>query len=227
MRQVWTVGCQRSGSVWLARLLASALNCSIMGENTLAAYKRNVESDYIVIHSNLHITHSVYAGKFKDGDRIAVIRRDPRDVMVSWFHYRRDWAWETCFDLVCELPQWYADWEECDLNPIMTDYEMFITDTRFELRRVMDAIDLPIRRPLDEVVHEESFAQKKNWIENNPDKLLMDQSLVLHHMRKGIAGDWKNHLNQQWGRRIQDAIGDYLVALHYTADSDWWRQLPQ
>ncbi|NJO76387.1 MAG: sulfotransferase domain-containing protein [Leptolyngbyaceae cyanobacterium RM1_406_9] len=41
------------------------------------------------------------------------------------------------------------------------------------------------------------------------------------HFRKGIAGDWKNHFNQQHIDYFKEQYGDLLIKLGYEQDKNW------
>ncbi|MGC4022149.1 MAG: sulfotransferase domain-containing protein [Cyclobacteriaceae bacterium] len=41
------------------------------------------------------------------------------------------------------------------------------------------------------------------------------------HYRNGLAGDWKNHFNEQHKKRFKDLFGDLLVRLGYEPNNDW------
>jgi len=41
------------------------------------------------------------------------------------------------------------------------------------------------------------------------------------HFRKGIAGDWKNHFNQQHIDYFKEQYGDLLIKLGYEKDKNW------
>ena len=47
------------------------------------------------------------------------------------------------------------------------------------------------------------------------------QENVNSHYRKGVHGDWKNHLNAQHIRYFKDNYNDLLVQLGYEKDGDW------
>lgn len=44
---------------------------------------------------------------------------------------------------------------------------------------------------------------------------------VNSHFRKGIAGDWKNHFNQQHIDYFKEQYGDLLIKLGYEKDNNW------
>lgn len=45
-------------------------------------------------------------------------------------------------------------------------------------------------------------------------------------MRKGIAGDWKNHFTREAGEVFDRYAGDVLITLNYEPDRQWVRELP-
>ena len=45
-------------------------------------------------------------------------------------------------------------------------------------------------------------------------------------MRKGIAGDWKNHFTREAGEVFDQHCGDALVSAGYATDRNWFHDLP-
>jgi hypothetical protein len=41
------------------------------------------------------------------------------------------------------------------------------------------------------------------------------------HFRKGIEGDWKNHLKPDHIARLKEVAGDKLIELGYEKDFNW------
>ena len=47
------------------------------------------------------------------------------------------------------------------------------------------------------------------------------QEDVTQHIRKGVAGDWLNHVSRESAELFNDLAGDALVALGYEQDRNW------
>ena len=45
-------------------------------------------------------------------------------------------------------------------------------------------------------------------------------------IRKGVAGDWKNHFSREAGEIFDAAFGDVLLRLGYETDRSWYEKLP-
>jgi hypothetical protein len=41
------------------------------------------------------------------------------------------------------------------------------------------------------------------------------------HYRKGVAGDWRNHFNENHKEHFKEIYGDLLVKLQYEASNEW------
>jgi len=50
---------------------------------------------------------------------------------------------------------------------------------------------------------------------------LRGQEDVKNHYRKGVAGDWGNHFNQEHRRFFKDNYNDLLIKLGYEKSSNW------
>ena len=45
-------------------------------------------------------------------------------------------------------------------------------------------------------------------------------------IRKGVAGDWRNHFSREAGEAFDTTFGDILVRLGYEPDRNWYQKLP-
>lgn len=49
------------------------------------------------------------------------------------------------------------------------------------------------------------------------------QQDVKSHLRKGLPGDWKNHLTAEHIRLFKDRYNDLILKMGYESDPDWWK----
>lgn len=104
---------------------------------------------------------------------------------------------------------------------VAVTYEELLADTAGTLARILPPhtgreVD-PDR--IEATVHKFSFAQQTGG--RNPGT--EDRSSFI---RKGISGDWRNHMTREAGRVFDEHFGEALVKLGYESDRDWWRTLP-
>lgn len=53
------------------------------------------------------------------------------------------------------------------------------------------------------------------------------QAVHTAHVRKGVAGDWRNYFCQKDGKQFERIAGDELQHANYEQDSNWPRKLPK
>ncbi len=69
---------------------------------------------------------------------------------------------------------------------------------------------------ISKIVAENSFAKKAKGRKKGKENLK-------HHYRKGVKGDWKNHLTAEHIIAFKDNYNDLLLKLGYESDPDWWK----
>ncbi len=151
--------------------------------------------------------------------------RDGRDVVVSKYFYDKDFCvkngiyerFETPFDKY--VAQVAAEWHEYVLawldEPVSTyKYEDFLQDPVGTLQRVLDRLELTV--PAAQI-YSAVEANTKDKFKRALDKLFRHNTFV----RKGIAGDWRNYLNNEHIRVFKEVAGDALIRLEYEKDGHW------
>ena len=66
------------------------------------------------------------------------------------------------------------------------------------------------------IIDENSFAKKAKGRQKG-------QENVKNHYRKGLPGDWKNHLKPEHIIFFKDNYNDLLLKLGYESDPSWWK----
>lgn len=152
--------------------------------------------------------------------------RDGRDVVVSkWFFEKDfyvkngitnsfdkqfdDYVTETASDWSNYIEEWSTQ------NPIVARYESFLIDPISSLKKLLSHIteeDYSENR-LEETILRFS---KKNF-SASLDGLFRHNIFV----RKGIAGDWRNHFSKKNINSFKTVAGSTLIALGYEQDMDW------
>lgn len=170
--------------------------------------------------------------------RTFFVMRDPRDIVVSWYHAMKvshdslDGALDDvrrqlrsrgtadglkhAIDLLGSkaglfdaLESWVdADGEEPHL--ILVRYEDLTgSESASEFGRIMDHCDIAVPDPLLEAVLEDvSFERMSGGRRRGEED-------VDSHYRKGVAGDWRNHLTSEILRHYHSVAGDLAARLGY------------
>lgn len=151
--------------------------------------------------------------------------RDGRDVVVSKYFYEKEFCiangiyerFEVPFDEY--VPQVATEWREyilawLDVNPLIYRYEDFLQDPFGTLRRVVDGLGVTVS---DSQIYDAVEANTKDKFRRALDKTFKHNTFV----RKGVAGDWRNHLDEEHIRVFKQVAGDTLIRLGYEKDLNW------
>jgi hypothetical protein len=237
-------GSPKTGTTWVVNLIASIPGYRRVG-NFRGDFKRYYDvQPGDVVHGHEGCTGEV--GKILEENKIQVITtlRDPRDQLVSRvFHIKRDenHSWNKKLEnldldesiMVCiegrpglpdmrsmiELAQDCCENEEL---AFCVKYEDLLADTIGEFTGILEYLQIDLSPGLIAVIVERNqFARKtvgkKFWQQSRKPGQADPES----HYRKGISGDWKNHLKEEHIEKIKEVAGDKLIELGYESDFDW------
>jgi len=173
-------------------------------------------------------------------ERIIHVVRDPRDVCVSvHFNWKRDNLTETINAValgqhpLVGLGSWpnheqqWLDVEDKFPPQLFTNYTTVFYENLLEnpydtLCKALEDLDLPISRSLIRAaIEEQSFAHKKAQIARDGDSRPYGKAVQLTHMRKGIAGDWRNYLTPSQRQLAHDHFQPWLELYGYERNSRW------
>ncbi|XP_076773163.1 amine sulfotransferase-like isoform X1 [Arvicanthis niloticus] len=149
------------------------------------------------------------------------IYRNPKDVLISYFHFSN---WVAIFEATDTLDQflgkfldgkgncWFdhiRGWYEHrhDFNIMFLSYEDLKKDLRSSVLKICNFLEKELsEEELDAVVRQSTFENMKsdplanyNYIINNKIGVRNNDS---HFLRKGTIGDWKNHLTVEQNERF-------------------------
>ena len=223
----------KSGGSWLAQMLAEALELP------------NPRRRLPMLRSSMMHGHYLYPGSMRN---IVMVWRDGRDVMVSlYFHLVADNAFASpaakahsrallgevdVSDIRANLPRFIALASEGKLHPRFgwgefqrrwsghpgvlaeTSYEAMLADAGAELFRLQHALGgKRTEAECQAIAARYSFERQARRKPGETDNTSF--------LRKGIAGDWKNHFSPEAARVFDHYAGEALVALGYEADHSW------
>lgn len=212
----------KSGLTWLIHLLCDVLDATQMNKpgDERKVWGDTGTSPYIV--SKQHVPAWDWPPKDMPQGKLVVTTRDPRDVAVSAYFYRK-----TKGSMIKDMATlWNQGWTLDDyLSPylgqngiadVVTRYEWLKQDTVGELRRIVKA--LTAREAPDEILR---TAVKRQSLTN------MRAEHGSHFVRKGIVGDWQNHFTREIGQEFDRHLGEFMLKYGYIDDRSWWQHLPE
>jgi hypothetical protein len=249
-RILFVAGLPKSGTTWLEKMLSSwpgfgellipevaAHEMKTGGSDTFELPPRMFERmrDMLVL-TKMHVRGSEHNAKVlaDAGINYAVLFRDLRDVAVSNTFYVRNTPWhpehphyagrtvEECLAVFAErtlddYANWVRLWDR-NADPersVILRYEEMLADVEACLRRVATLFGLdhsPDR--IREITEKNSFSRMSGGRARGQEK-------GSDFVRKGVAGDWRNHFTPALCDLYKQKIGRFLVDFGYEAGDDW------
>ena len=220
LTEIYVVGRPRSGTVWLNRLLADALNSPMEAPGDMADppeyHGPGRDGGYVVRKQHDEIKRGL----------TVFIQRDPRDVAVStWIYNHRAEPLYRFVQGMClpyvnsyerHIRMWLDDRKKAEFY---TSYELLHENTFAQLSMTIEVLTgetLDKEEHLDLVVERQSFATVK---------AKDTEGLHNHTMRRGIVGEWKEHFTSEIGQYMQRHMGNLMIEEGYVQDKNWWKEL--
>lgn len=189
-----------------------------------------------------HMPYQMMANQVnRDKTKFIVVMRNPKDNLVSMYHFYRtnrglglySGSWDQFFEEYVKADQIVTGdaleynrhwWDNRDNeNVFIITYEEMKKDLRFSVERVAKFLEKDLSSAqLDKITQATTFdAMKINPATNYSTYSSMDTKKG-SFIRKGMVGDWKNHMNQEQSDYI-DARVDKMLAgsgltFEYTQD---------
>jgi hypothetical protein len=221
----------KSGGTWLTHLVSDYLELPFFRNSFVKAVPQ-------VMH--VHYTNRPFLGRRLG--HVGVIYRDGRDIMVSFYfdflRTRRIWRVidrvEDPENIKKYLPKFIESsftfrknffapgfswkdfvesWMDQDVPAVR--YEDMLENTTRSVAgfiQELSGLEVDVNR-LSELVEVYRFDRQTNRKRGQED--------TRSFMRKGIAGDWKNHFSKEAKEVFEHYAGDVLIALGYEKDSTW------
>ena len=178
------------------------------------------------------------------GEKIVLVIRDPRDVAISAMHYwGRPSLQDTLFCMgegrgpLAGVGSWPA-FMDLWFNQFMHNphfgwicayavyYESLLSSPVEVLRGLFDSLKLPEEDGrLAMALERQAFDVRKKELASSGDRYMYGADLQVKNLRKGKAGDWKNHFDRETGQQAQLYFGAWLKYFGYTNDEFWWKKL--
>jgi hypothetical protein len=243
---IFVAGYPKSGNTWLTRLLADVLDSPSGGcrpiddDAEVATEGQDREGKYIVRKGHFRPVENnegpivpkehKLAWKRITTQKVVLIYRDPRDVLVSGAHYwRRDQAehWDMIRtghgSMRLHGPwDWYMDeWLRFEGEPwfVKVSYESLLKNTYYAICYVLSKlrIDIPVYSHVESAIQRQSFEEKKKALVKKPHNPKYNSKFHRHFMRKGQAGSWKDELNPILAMAVVEMFGDTMRRLGYVS----------
>ncbi|MBL9170721.1 MAG: sulfotransferase domain-containing protein [Verrucomicrobiales bacterium] len=173
----------------------------------------------------------------RDDVKFVCLYRDPRDVLVS---HARDplnrvgWASLTTAQVVARL----AEGSEGEFADLFADANAWLAKEpsrvlrfRFEdmkqdipatVRAILNYIGLPINEERLQFLCEAHSFQRQTGRDRGQEGPTVRTAYMV---RKGIAGDWRNHFDVAAADRFRRHCGHYLIEWGYEKDHEWVEEL--
>ncbi len=181
-----------------------------------------------------HVFHNILSSTNK---KIIYVIRDPRDVMVSYYHHEKHFArtvlkrqTEFRFDdelsVNDELSAYikyrfetksfpYLNWSEHvkkalnDPRILFIKYEELLTDPSAQMAKAIDFLKLKInQKRIASIVSHHAFEKEKR-------RLKEDRQEYSIHLRKGVSGEWKEIFNKEMLEYIYAHGGEQMRIFEY------------
>ncbi|MCE3216590.1 hypothetical protein HAX54_007075 [Datura stramonium] len=171
-----------------------------------------------------HIPYSLLSDSIKNSDnyKIIYIARNPKDTLISMWHffnytsgYLEDpFPLEKAVECFCNRVHPYGPffehvleyWEESKKRPqkiLFLKYEDLKRDPKKEVAKIASFLEKPFENEedLEKVLWKCSFERLKN-LEVNKSGSLFNNIPNSTFFRKGIVGDWKNHITHEMEEQL-------------------------
>ncbi len=225
----------KSGSTWLTRLLGDVLDSPTGGcipredWREVATEGQDRPGPYVIRKGHFILINDNRAGQVVPyphrlawqrltNEKIVFLVRDPRDICISGA-----WHWNTSPEKfldrmirgsVARCGRWdnYIDaWQKKEgMYGSLISYETLLKYPLDTLKQIFNAVNLPLDKlRAMQAIYRQSFIVRKAATGNNK------RELRRNNMRRGIAGDWKNHFTDTMNDRIWSEFGWMMDGLGY------------
>jgi Sulfotransferase domain len=191
------------------------------------------------IYSSVYVTREQFDSvAVPEGSRHFVVIRDLRDTVVSGYFslkvshgkfaadsvsgLRHDLQYKALEDgLIQTIDQWLGvnariqqSWIEAG-EPVIRYEDLLEHDVEMLERVLIDECEYPIPRPrLRRAVETRRFERMSKGRPRGEED-------VSEHLRKGVAGDWRNYFTEPVKEAFKERWGPLLVSAGYESDLDW------
>ena len=251
---IYVAGYQKSGTTWITRLLGDVLDCKTGGSlpkedqreiategldrnwNTTVRKGHFILSDQVSLEPVTQPHVLKWQSLRSEEHRVVFVVRDPRDIAVSAAHhwnipvdssmrnmalgtnnFRHTGPWTAYID------EWIHRYDQ--FVCAMIHYEDMLKGPQ-ALANLLARMNFVLSEERIPAAYErQSFANRLADVKKNGHEYPLGKEFNLRFMRKGIAGDWRNHFNRTMAFDAETYFGDLLRFFLYESDAHWWKEL--
>ena len=247
---LFIAGLPKSGSTWIERMVASYPGFHEYLLPTVAKHELetggshdfelpkgmfdNLKNMLVLTKMHSHGSKNNVEVLGEAGINYVILHRDLRDVAVSYHFYVRNTPWHPEYKhhhnattqegisvfgtrMLPAYIKWVQSWRE-NADPecsIQLRYEEMLIDPIIGMTRVATLFDLDSSsKTIEQIVSVHSFKKMSGGRDTG------DTSSTAS-VRKGIAGDWKNHFTPELREQFGKLLADFLVETADEQDDSW------
>uniref|UniRef100_A0A3P8UFQ2 Sulfotransferase n=1 Tax=Cynoglossus semilaevis TaxID=244447 RepID=A0A3P8UFQ2_CYNSE len=157
--------------------------------------------------------------------KVVYVWRNPKDVLVSAYHFAQSWvllkpptSFEEFFQQFLDGDEYFEAREHLDIH--FVQYEDMLKDLRGEVEKLCLFLGQSLtEEQMDRVVETSTFNNMKVNPKANYKDLVEKERYSKNTMRKGVAGDWKNHFtvaqNERFDQVFKEKMRDEVRVIHH------------
>ena len=251
---IYVAGYPKSGTTWITRLLGDVLSCKT-GGSLPAEDKKEIatavygEDSYITIRKGHFVLMDTIAsspvikphrlqwkGLRESSHKVVLIVRDPRDIAVSGaFHWKVSVS-SFLTDMIkgtngmrtmgpwnVFMREWLAKYKKFDA--VIVRYEDMLQGANSLEKLLNDLRFIVNNQIIAESYERQNFQNRIADVIQNGHNYNLGKAFNLKFMRKGIAGDWRNHFTREDAKKSESHFGDLLRHFDYEQDPLWWKKI--
>jgi len=250
---VYVAGYPKSGTTWITRLLGDVLSCKT-GGSLPAEDKKEIatevygDADITVRKGHFVLMDTVasspvikphrlqWKGLRKRNHKVVLVVRDPRDIAVSGaFHWKVS-ASSFLTDMIkgtngmrtmgpwnVFMREWLEKYKKFDA--VIVRYEDMLQGPVVLEKLLNDLRFVVVNTTIAEAYERQNFKNRVIDVIQNGHNYNLGKSFNTKFMRKGVAGDWRNHFTRTEAFDAEVNFGELLSYFKYESDPLWWEEV--
>jgi hypothetical protein len=248
---IFIAGLPKSGTTWVENFFFNVPGYrprDLTGDNNVYlklnlpenAFEKFPKEGYSFVKTHIKATKENLKILKKTGiNKIIIMFRDPRDIVISrYYHilnkpkkpgephnvsYKEMKIDDGLFhsmnvvfsDFIPWIEGWLAIAKSDPKNYLIIRYEDLLTDPINHFKKMLEFYSIEFdQKQLDDILTKTQNMKNKKFLA----PYMVGESSTF---RKGIAGDWKNHFNDEHKKMFKEKAGDFLIELGYEKDLNW------
>ncbi len=250
---IYVAGYPKSGTTWITRLLGDALSCNTGGSIPAEDKKEIATEVYGDANITVRKGHFVlmdtvaslpvikphrlqWKGLSAKHHKVVLVVRDPRDIVVSGaFHWKvstRDFlddmikgtnGMRTMGPWFVFMREWLVKYKKFDA--VIVRYEDLLQGPASLQKLLEDLRFIVNNKMIAESYERQNFQNRVIDVIQNGHKYNLGRAFNLRFMRKGVAGDWRNHFTYEEASDAESYFGELLSYFNYESDPLWWKEM--